>query len=226
MSYCYRPQLPNLNVPVYVPRHSRPNHLKKVNEIFVDLSPLNRKEGMYVPSGETSEVISGVWLSAVIGGVKMGDMDFLGKDESRFAQSCVLRKIDPNSIYEVVQVLNSVAKQTNYKFALVKANKWDDVLLALMEGNPVMVGGTVYSSFYNAELTGIVPMPAPGEDLLGGQFFSLVSFNQEKDLALAYGNRGTSVGNNGRLQYRGSYLRNLGICRDFFVLETRISYAA
>lgn len=232
----YLMQLPNLNTPVYVPRTVRFNNLKKVNEIAVDLSPLLRTNSsgssyMYVPSQEPSQLVSALWLSAVIGFSKLNvasGVEFLGQTELNFAESALTRKdygFSTTNIYDLVKLLDSVSKTRGYRCSLSKVNKWTDVLLALMEGHAVMVGGTEYESFKEAELTGLVPMPKPGEALLEGQIFNLVSFDQEKDMALIVGNRGMKVGKRGLFQCRASYLRNLNICRDFFVLLVRKDHA-
>lgn len=224
--YNYSMQLPNLNVPLYVPRTVRLNHLRRINMITLELSALIRREKekdyVYVP-GHDNNIINSLWLSGVISLSKLSKTSkILGKTEDLFASKCDLEE---TSVYKLVKTLDLMAQEENHRLALTKANKWTDVLLALMEGYSPMIGGSVYSSFKDAELTGIVPMPQPGEDLLGGQIINLVSFDQEKDLGLVIGNHGMGVGKRGQFQVRGSYLRNLNINRDFFVLVPRIEHA-
>lgn len=226
----YPMQLPNLNVPVFVPRMARVNNLKRVNELTVDVTPLLRVEGtrqfMYAPDKEPNQLASAVWLSGVINLVHLKkDMHFLGDTETTFI-NMIPPETDVTSIYALVKALDAVGREHKLRFSLSKLNKWTDLLLAIMEGYTVIVGGTEYESFKEAELTGIVPMPKPGEALLNGHVFNVIAFDQNKDMALAIGNRGMKTGKRGQFQYRGSYLRNLSICRDFFVVMPRVDHAS
>lgn len=208
--YDYQMQYPNMNLGVYAPRSVNARMLPKINNIEVDLSPLVG----YVPES-TSLVANAVWLSSVI---NAGNKEHTS--EVAFVKSCRLRYVD-HTVYDTVKVLNE--KSNGQRYLLSRVGSWDDMQLALMEGFTVMLGGTVYSSFSGAETSGIVPMPRPGEDLLGGQIINLVSFDREKDLGWAIGNQGKGVGREGLFQYRGSHLRNLGIFRDFFLLTLEVN---
>lgn len=208
--YDYQMQYPNMNLGVYAPRSVRASMLEKITNIEVDLAPLVG----YVPV-DTMMVSNAIWLSSVI---NAGNKDHTS--EEPFAKSCRLRYSNP-TIYDTVKVLNEKSKEKRY--LLSRVGSWDDIQLALMEGYTVMLGGTVYSSFSSAETSGIVPMPRPGEDLLGGQIVNLVSFDREKDLGWAIGNQGKDVGRDGLFQYRGSHLRNLAIFRDFFLLTLEVN---
>lgn len=231
----YTIQLPNINTPVYAPRRIRVQDLQKINDINVDLNPLMRvdrldRSYLYVPDC-TNQLVSALWLSAVINcnvfSQNPGDLSFLGDTELNFLESTITREdkgLDTTSIYDLTKMLDTITHPRGYRVSLAKLNSSTDMLLALMEGYTVMVGGTEYESFPEAELTGIVRMPKPGEALLRGHVFNVVSFNQEKDLALVLGNRGMEVGKRGHFQCTGSYLRNLNICKDFFVLVPRIGY--
>jgi len=196
--------------------------LSKLNEIRVDVSELKPM------SVDTPQVAIAIWLSAWINAINklnrglMGA--FIGETPSIFTHSCNVRR--HTSIYEVVTYLNTIAYPYGWSYHLSRVATWEDVKLALLEGFTVMVGGTVYSSFDKAVHTGVVPMPKPGEDLLGGQIVNIVGFNQETDMALAIGNMGTKAGNQGMFQYRGSHLRNLGIFRDYFLLTSRYTDAS
>jgi hypothetical protein len=184
--------------------------LPKIDNIEVDLSLLIG----YVPKSP-SLVANAVWLSSFI---NAGNKEHTS--EEAFVKSCRLRYAD-HTIYDTVKVLNE--KGNGKRYLLSRVGSWDDMQLALMEGLTVMLGGTVYSSFSKAETSGIVPMPSPGEGLLGGQIINLVSFNRKTDLGWAIGNQGKDVGRDGLFQYRGSHMRNLGIFRDFFLLTLEVS---
>ena len=210
-----------MNTPVYNPRAVRAGMLNRVNEIQVDTSILNTSKGVYVPGDGNGSTICALWVSAKINGFRMnrGALGFLGDTEQG---GCFWgRETFRMDMYELVDELNKKAKEHNWVFGLCRIDTWEKVLLALLEGWTVMVGGSVYESFNKAELSSIVPMPKPGEALLGGQVVNIVSFDQEEDTAQVFGNQGMNVGRRGFFTYRGSYLRNLGICRDFFVLIPR-----
>ena len=232
--YNYTAQLPNLNIHEYIPRTVQMNQLRQLDEITVDLAPLARADELgrvylYAPEEYPSQIAASIWLSAVINlpriSKNLGDTRLLRDTEQDFVTSCLLRKKSDLSLLDCTKLLNHSIASHGYQFTLNKITKWDNVLLGLMEGYTVMIGGSVYSSFESAKTSGVVPMPQPGEDLLGGQIINLVSFNRSKDLALAIGNRGICEGKRGQFQYRGSYLRNLEICRDFFILFPRIANA-
>jgi hypothetical protein len=204
-TYTYQMQYPNMNLGVYSPRSVSARLLPKVEDLQVDTSSLVG----YVPNS-TSLVANAVWLSSFI---NAGNKEHTS--EETFVKSCKLRYAN-HTIYDTVNVLNEKSNERQY--LLSRVGSWEDMQLALMEGFTVMLGGTVYSSFSQAETSGIVPMPRPGEGLLGGQIINLISFDREKDLGWAIGNQGKDVGQEGLFQYRGSHMRNLGIFRDFFLL--------
>lgn len=221
--YSYRPQLPNLNTPVYHPRAVRSGMLKKINEIAVDTSVLNTPKGVYIPDYVEAPGVNALWVSAKINGFRMnqGPLDFLGEKDTghgTWAHHC-----HQSDLYGLVAVLNQNAGHHGWSFELQRIDTWEKVLLAMLEGWTVMVGHSVYESF--SSVHSVVPMPKPGEALLGGHIVNMISFDQEGDTAQMLGNMGMKVGRRGFFTYRGSYLRNLGICRDFFVLIPRFDHA-
>ncbi len=215
--HAYQMQYPNMNTPKYIPRRVRPGMLGKVEDIQVDISNLK------LPPLDIPQVAIAIWLSAWVNGATITNIQnaegFLGQTASGSTYSCNVRR--HTCMYEVVSCLNILAYPYGWSYHLNRVSTWDNVKLALLEGLTVMAGGAVYSSFDKARYTGIVPMPKPGEDLLGGQIVNIVGFNQKTDVALAIGNMGVEVGKQGMFQYRGAHLRNLGIFRDYFVLLPR-----
>jgi len=187
--------------------------LHKVDEMNVDMSNVR------ILPIDQPQVAMAVWLSAWINDPQEDHKTFLNEISTYFVHSCNMRRY--TSIYEVLTYLGTLALPYRWTYHLSRVATWEDVKLALLEGLTVMVGGSVYSSFDKALYTGVVPMPKPGEDLLGGQIVNIVGFNQKTDMALAIGNLGKEVGDGGMFQYRGSHLRNLGIFRDYFVLVPR-----
>jgi C1A family cysteine protease len=61
----------------------------------------------------------------------------------------------------------------------------DEVKTCLASNNGVVLGFTVYSSFESAEVatTGVMPVPAPGEEVLGGHAVFAVGYKDDASLA-------------------------------------------
>lgn len=223
----YTIQYPNLNYSAkYTPISVRKSKLVNTTQIAVDISPLNREDGVvYVPGDFTQNALAGaVWVSATLNlnaaKLKLGApiSTILGDTELALPMACWGLS---TSLYVTVEQLNVKVRFYDLRFDLYRIATWDELLLGMMEGYSPLIGGTVYSSFLSAQDTGVVPMPKAGEDLLGGHIVNLVSFDRIQETGMAIGNLGMSFGNHGMLTFRGSYLRNLGICRDFFFLIPR-----
>jgi len=120
------------------------------------------------------------------------------------------------SLFDYVQLVSSTI-DTQFKLqSIVKA---EDMWHCLAIGHPVVVGGSIYSSFITAQESGVVPMPTPGESLLGGHAFCLVGYSKSSNTYQAFANLGASFGAAGVVALHDSYLRNLRICRDFFTIQ-------
>ena len=223
----YTIQYPNLKYSAkYTPVSVRKGKLVNATQIAVDISPLNREDGVvYTPGDFTQNALAGaVWASAVLNlhasklKLDVPISAILGDTELAFSTRC---RGEATSLYLTIEQLNVTIRFYNLRFDLYRIATWDELLLGMMEGYSPLIGGTVYSSFLSAKDTGVVPMPKAGEDLLGGHIVNLVSFDRIQETGMAIGNLGMSFGNHGMLTFRGSYLRNLGICRDFFFLIPR-----
>jgi len=106
---------------------------------------------------------------------------------------------------------------------LLSFKKWQEIRLALSEGHPVMIGGSAYSSLVDAGVTGLVPMPVKNEEVIGGFITTIFSHDAEEDFIKGLSSLGSTFGKEGTLLFRGSYMRNLLVCRDFFTFIPRIS---
>jgi len=211
----YRPQLPNFNVSgKYQSRSLREPPAKEKMEI--DLSPL---AGMpVIPESGVSPLLHAVMLSACINvQAPINNINIITPtvDMSSIYEHLITKTSYSDTVYDIVRELQLSGAP---ELALHKVSSWKQLQLALAEGLTVMVGHTVYESFVEAEGTGVVPMPKAGEGLLGGHIVNLVGYNPVTDIATALGNLGEGFGHKGMLTYRGSFIRNLSICFDFFVL--------
>lgn len=210
--FTHRPQLPNLNTANKFQGQTLREPPTK-EKIEVDLSPLAGAPTF--PGKIISPLLRAVSLSAVINSRAPTQVNLSYEDMSPVFKHLWETTGQGDSIYDIVRELQLSCVS---KLTLNKVSSWKQLQLALAEGLTVMVGHTVYERFIEAEGSGVVPMPRPGEGLLGGHIVNLVGYNPVTDIATALGNLGGGFGHKGMLTYRGSFLRNLSICFDFFVL--------
>jgi C1A family cysteine protease len=92
---------------------------------------------------------------------------------------------------------------------------------ALAGGFPVAYGFSVYESFESAQVakTGVVPMPAASEKLLGGHANMLVGYNDATSRFLSQNSWGTAWGMAGYFTIPYDYLTNPNLSSDFWVVR-------
>lgn len=99
-----------------------------------------------------------------------------------------------------------------------------DLQTCLSEGYPFVLGFTVYESFESQAVasTGVVPMPAPGEQILGGHAVCCVGYDNASQRFLIRNSWGTGWGINGSgyctMPY--AYLTNSDYASDFWMATT------
>lgn len=91
----------------------------------------------------------------------------------------------------------------------------------LASGYVFVAGISVYESFESDEVakTGMVPMPQPGEQLLGGHAVLLVGFRDSDQKWILRNSWGASFGDQGYFYLDYSYLLNKGLASDFWVIK-------
>lgn len=92
----------------------------------------------------------------------------------------------------------------------------------LADGNPWTIGIAVYSSFEQIGSDGMMPMPTPGEQMLGGHAPLGVGYATING-KLYYRVRnswGTSWGDHGYLWMPAEYTQNSGLSSDFWAIKT------
>ena len=78
-------------------------------------------------------------------------------------------------------------------------NNVDDIKNCLASGYPVVFGATLYNSFessYVAE-TGLVPMPASNDEIIGGHCMVIIGFDDENNWFIVRNSWGTGWGKGG-----------------------------
>ncbi len=88
----------------------------------------------------------------------------------------------------------------------------------LAEGYPIVFGFTVYESFYNIGSNGIMPLPASGEQVVGGHAVLAVGYNEAKQLFIVRNSWGTAWGANGYFYMPYAFITSNN-CNDFWTIR-------
>ena len=91
----------------------------------------------------------------------------------------------------------------------------------LASGLPIVFGFTVYESFEGPAVasSGIVPMPAPNEKIVGGHAVVLVGYNDAVDRFRVRNSWGTSWGQKGYFEMPYLYVTSSSLASDFWVVQ-------
>ena len=92
----------------------------------------------------------------------------------------------------------------------------------LNEGFPVIIGFTVYESFESQDVanSGVVPMPAPGEQVLGGHAVLVVGYISSQNRFIVRNSWGPSWGMGGYFTMPYAYLTDPNLSSDFWTIRT------
>ena len=96
----------------------------------------------------------------------------------------------------------------------------DDYRDCLSQGHPFVIGISVFDSFETDQVatTGIVPMPAPSESLLGGHAFVVVGYTDSKDW-ICRNSWGTNWGQSGHFILPKAYLDSADLATDAWMIS-------
>jgi len=97
----------------------------------------------------------------------------------------------------------------------------DNCLDSLALGFPVVFGFSVYESFESAEVakTGVVPMPAKTEALLGGHAVLMVGYNDAEQRIIVRNSWGTGWGQQGYFTMPYGYIIDRNLSDDFWSIR-------
>ncbi len=102
-----------------------------------------------------------------------------------------------------------------------RLNTVTDMRACLAEGYPFVFGFTVYESFESQQVakTGVVPMPAKSERLLGGHAVVGVGYDDAKKRFIVRNSWGTNWGMQGYFTMPYAYLEDPNLASDFWVVH-------
>lgn len=91
----------------------------------------------------------------------------------------------------------------------------------LADGFPFAFGFTVYESFESDDVarTGIMPLPAPGEQTLGGHAVLAVGYNDATSMLIVRNSWGTAWGDKGYFLMPYAYIEKKHLAADFWTLR-------
>jgi len=91
----------------------------------------------------------------------------------------------------------------------------------LAEGNPIIFGMQIFDSFESDEMasTGVLNMPQPGEQNLGGHAVLIVSYNDDTQRFIIRNSWGSDWGQQGYFTIPYIYVTNPNLCCDFWTIN-------
>jgi hypothetical protein len=90
----------------------------------------------------------------------------------------------------------------------------------LLDGFPFVFGVLLYSSFENVGISGVVPIPRAGEQLLGGHCMACVGFNDAAQQFIVRNSWGSNWGAQGYCYIPYAYLTNSDYMFDMWTIRT------
>ena len=109
-------------------------------------------------------------------------------------------------------------KITSYKSVAVNGQ---EVRLALSQGSPVVVGISVFDSFYN-ERNGIVPMPSFSDEYLGGHAMLVVGYDDRSARYTVLNSWGNTWGDDGFCYIPYDYIGSKQLGSDYWTLSDEL----
>ena len=129
------------------------------------------------------------------------------------------------------EVMRYRMRPSNAAYALAKpshitayhavAQTETDMMGCLASGKPFLAGFTVYESFESPSVvaSGVVPLPAAGEQVLGGHDVVVYGYDRTKGVWLFQNDWGASYGVAGRGTLPWAYLTNPALAGDFWAID-------
>ncbi len=132
-----------------------------------------------------------------------------------------IRNVRPSSLslIDYPKILYTSQEDRLELYEIKYVNSWLDLQRAIVNGHMVLIGGSAYTSFMTCANTFIIPLPKPGERVLGGVLLAAYFFDQQEDILRVCTNFPANTILPEFVRVPGTYIRNLLICKDFFVIK-------
>lgn len=113
------------------------------------------------------------------------------------------------------------AKNKNHQALIYRqvSNSLRDIKTALVKGNAVIIGFAVYESFYTILEDGRMPLPLPGEALLGGHCVTIEGYDDARQRFICGNSWGTSWGDKGHFYMHYSFATDPRCVFEMWVIE-------
>jgi C1A family cysteine protease len=97
----------------------------------------------------------------------------------------------------------------------------NELKTCLASGNPFVFGFTVYQSFEGDEVakTGVLPMPAPNESVVGGHAVMAVGYDDSKNAFIIRNSWGNAWGLQGYFYMPYTYITSTDLADDFWTIS-------
>lgn len=179
---------------------------------FIDFSRLFPYWNARAAEGSTASDSGAVIADVIVAAQKFGDCAYsdLPTDPALITvapSAAIFASAVQHKALDATRILGRTADSMQYHF-----KHCIDKL-----GMPVVLGITVYESFESDQVanTGIVPMPALGEEVVGGHCIVGVGYDDTTQLVLAQNSWGEAWGMNGTFTIPYSYIFDPDLAADF-----------
>jgi hypothetical protein len=107
----------------------------------------------------------------------------------------------------------------NFSYLAVNTDM-EHIKSIINEELPILIGITIYSSFYNGNNTGIIEYPNIANDELKGEHcVLLVGYDDNTQTVICANSWGKRWGNNGFFTLPYTYVLDTNICHDFYIIR-------
>lgn len=129
--------------------------------------------------------------------------------------------VDNNLYVEPSKEAYESAVQDEVNKYLAVDQTLNELKLCLHEGFPFVFGAMLYSAFESDDVakTGIVPMPDPNDQLIGGHALCCVGYDDSRKVFIVLNSWSDTWGDHGYCYFPYDYMTNPNLCLDFWTIR-------